>query len=300
MENNNNMEAMDKALEMLKASQSALESAINAIRAFGNDSAPVCKIRIEIDGDGYDDEDEEDSELEPEEPAFDLVSALHEAGVHQVEDKIIVVPTAYGSAALVKPSDMNEVLSQLDEDETSDIDWVCVSIHGDTILRDDDQGDWILFVRHTDDMEDYNYVIPIDVDQYLFALHRQRHNRTVERGIKYETVDDMLTVLQILFSELLDLELPELYWKVTKPGMVCKDQQYQLHKLFTYDGIPTLHKCGYHFAANKLTLLQWYPFSKDNELYLVQVGKNKEIDEENGVGVTDSILFVEKVDWANL
>ena len=102
-----------------------------------------------------------------------------------------------------------------------------------------------------------------------------------------------------------DLCLPDLRWKVTKPGMICKGMHYELNKLNKFEGEVELHEAGYHYAWDPNNLFTWYRrFDPNNEVYLVQVsgGGNKSIvmEDEHGVGVTDRILFVKKIDWKDL
>lgn len=291
----------EKVLEALENSKAAVESAINALQ----EELPEAEKAAE------------QAELETEEaPKFDFITALHEAGISHVEDKIITIPTAYGTAALWKPSkDLDKVVIQLNSNQLDyakmtgkkdPIDWMPVTIDGDVIyplfLRQTGNGEetrWILFWKHTRDWDvDDNYILPIRTDGKALAENEP------PIGVSSCAVDAVLAVIRTMITlDSLTFELPEVYYKVTKPGMVCKGKQYQLHRIYTHDvnrdGDLVLYENGFHFATNILAAVSWYRFSTDNELYRVQVGKNRKID-ERGVGVTDSLLFLDQLDWSRL
>lgn len=228
---------------------------------------------------------------------LDLLMQVEEVGNSQDKIPVFIIPTVYGSGALVHRS----AEQYLVHEKSSALS---ISIHANCLIYDSDrerEADWFLFVNkgvlHRDKIS-RKYILPIDMediseDDAIKTIFFSKDE--LQRGAAYN-----------IYYEA-DLCLPEIRWKVTKPGMRCKDMHYEMKKYYTYSDEIRLHKAGYHFANSPHVLSTWYRhFNIINEVYLVQVpsktDKNHKIilDRKSERGVTNSILFLSQITWEDI
>lgn len=240
---------------------------------------------------------------------IDVLAMLNEAenaAKEQGKIPVFLIPTVYGKGALIK-KEYEEYLVH----EKGDALPVKLEEYGivydfksftDAYRSFDDEPDWLLFVDkdtpHTIDKLDKYYVLPFKVEDVIKDGAIGGGAFTPDE-LKYGKAYSVICEA--------DLCLPDLVWKVTKPGMICKGMHYELNKLYEFEGEVELHKAGYHYAWNPNNLFTWYRrFDPSNEVYLVQVRgggygyKSLVMEDEHGVGVTDRILFVKKIEWKDL
>lgn len=228
---------------------------------------------------------------------LDMLTQAEEVGKSQDKIPVFLIPTVYGTGALIHCSAENTLVHEKDSA-------LRVDIQSNSLIYDEEKAhdaEWFLFVYkgvlHRDKVW-RKYILPFDMEDIhedgaikaiFFSEEEMRRGNAY--SIYYET----------------DLCLPDIRWKVTKPGMRCKDMHYELGKYFPYRNELQLHSSGYHFANDPHALLTWYRhFSLSNEVYLVQIpghkdGKHKVIlDEKSQIGVTDGILFLNKISWEEI
>ena len=351
MENNKDLEVMQKVVALLKAGKAdELEAALhlvaktapagvpkpavkvvvhvvgpNSVLADDNEDEGECECTkccgccdcsdVACDDDNeapeaYEEEDEYDDEWpeddEDEEPEVNVYDLIHAAGVRKINDALIAMPTVYGRVLLMHPSidvetAMDEIMSALDETEADvpDLMLVPVTINGGNIVFDPQTvtgDDWIMFIKEDDNglvekLFSGRTVFPILMDEIT-------NDHSLGGAVCVNATDAVVAAASMLNAGMIDFEVPHVAYKVTKPGMKCKGEQYTMDEIYVFDGEIELHKKGYHFADNKAALYNWYrPFDSQNEVYRVQV---QDPVIENGIGVTDSIIFTEKLDWDNI
>lgn len=151
--------------------------------------------------------------------------------------------------------------------------------------------DWLLFPKIPQGIDEKSYIIPVDVESIV--KYGQIFSKTF-------SPDEIHIGKALKFTkDICDLVLPKIRWKVTKPSMVCRDMKYSLGKEYIYNGNISLHKRGFHYATDPMFLFTWYrKFNPENEVYIVQVGEG--IEDDAGVGVTNNIYFLKRINWKGL
>lgn len=248
--------------------------------------------------------------IKTEEVNIDVLAMLDEAekaAKEQGKIPVFLIPTVYGKGALIKKEYVEYLIHEKE-------DALPVTLNDQGIIYeykslddiygtvDDVDPDWLLFVDqktpHTIEEVGERYVLPYRKEDIITAGAIGGSAFTPDE-LKYGKAFSVIAEA--------DLYLPDIRYKVTKPGMVCKGMQYELDKFYEYDGDIELHKAGYHYAYYVNTLFTWYRnFDPTNEVYLVQVGSGVHKDDSivleagTGIGVTNKILFVKKINWKDL
>lgn len=246
--------------------------------------------------------------VKAEDISIDVLAMLDEAekaAKEQGKIPVFLIPTVYGKGALIKKEyeeylihEKGEALPVTLNDQGIIYEYKSLDdIYG---TADDVEPEWLLFVDkdtpHTIEKVYKCYVLPFKIEDIIKDGAIGGGAFTPDE-LKYGKAYSVICEA--------DLCLPERRWKVTKPGMTCKGMHYELNKLYEFEGEVELHEAGYHYAWDPNNLFTWYRrFDPNNEVYLVQVsgGGDKSIvmEDEHGVGVTDRILFVKKIDWKDL
>ena len=228
---------------------------------------------------------------------LDMLKQADEVGKSQNKIPVFLIPTVYGAGALIHHSAENALVHEKDSA-------LRVDIQENSLVYDETKAydaEWFLFVNkgvlHRDKMSK-KYILPIDMEDV-------REDEAI-KTIFFSTDELQRGAAYNIYFEA-DLCLPEIRWKVTKPGMRCKDMHYEMKKYYTYSDEIRLHKAGYHFANSPHVLSTWYRhFNIINEVYLVQVpskmDKNHKIilDKKSERGVTNSILFLSQITWEDI
>ena len=265
------------------------------------------KARQDVCAEESDAEDSEDDIIR--EP--DLLTVLGDEGLLGKRNIVIPVPTIYGKALLWNPRDVGRAYDALNGTERPGLFCEPAFIQGKNIqipaLKDFSMGDW-LFIwvdpQYADDMEalasgyeyvgrdEYGVTIPVNLDQI----------RSQDMPV-CETPEDIAAVAMAMASfGALTFRLPYIFWKVTKPGRVCKGLTYEMGIPCKYQAEIHLHKSGFHFATDPKRLLTWYtPFRANNEVYVVQVDRNSDvIIDPDDTGVARSIMLTKRIAWEDL
>lgn len=216
----------------------------------------------------------------------EMLSQAEQAAKEQDKIPVFLIDTIYGRCVLVNRSAEAHLLDEKDYA-------LPVKLDGTNFLYDCTAtvADWLLFPEIPQDVYAESYILPIDLAEII-------KNGEIS-GTAYTAEEIYLGRLLQFAKENCDLSLPQIRWKVTKPGMICRGMQYSVGKEYYYDGAISLHEAGYHYATDPMALFTWYRrFNPENEVYLVQVGDH--IEGDTGVGVTDSLYFIKKLDWKDL
>ena len=210
---------------------------------------------------------------------IDVKAMLHEAE-HAAEEQgkipVFLLDTIYGKGVLMN---RNAEDFLLDEKEFA----LPVKLEENSFLYEAEtkDNDWLLFPEMPLTVDSEKYIIPIDIAAII-------KNGNIS-GTAFTKDEIHLGKLLQFVKENSELVLPEIRWKVTKPGMVCRGEQYALGMPYLYDGPIYIHKSGYHYATDPMALFTWYRrFDPKNEVYLVQVG-GESIEGDTGVGVTNNL-----------
>ena len=215
-----------------------------------------------------------------------MLQEAESAAMRQGKISVFLIDTIYGRGVLLN---RNAEKYLLDEKDYA----LPVRLEGTEFLYDctANEAEWLLFPEFPQDTNAESYIIPIELAEII-------KNGEIS-GTAFTAEEIHLGKILKFAKENCDLNLPQIRWKVTNPGMVCRGMQYSLGKEYYYDGIICLHEKGFHYATNWCALFTWYrKFDPANEVYLVQVGER--IEGDTGVGVTNSLYFIKQIDWKDL
>lgn len=242
-----------------------------------------------------------------------MLDEAEKAAKEQGKIPVFLIPTVYGKGVLIKKEyeeylihEKGEALPVTLNDQGIIYEYKSLDdIYGTSA---DDEPDWLLFVDKDTPFVDKDTPRTISTDKcYVLPFKKEDIIKDGAIGGGAFTPDELKYGKAYSVICEADLRLPELRWKVTKPGMSCKGMQYELNKLYEFDGDVELHKAGYHYAWDTNNLFTWYRrFNPKNEVYLVQIrggGLGHDsivLEDEHGIGVTDTILFVKQIDWKDL
>lgn len=231
----------------------------------------------------------------------------------RVDNRLIPVPTEYGTLILWKPTfkGIEDIFREIDENEDegvlqSDPNGIPERLLSYSKVRFED--DKIIMVPSLNGMGTLGWMaLWIDTPQ---NFHFDADGAPVEMDVDYiipvkmdvlkknpapvcMSVDSMKSALLALNTlGFVGFTLPDVFWKITRPGGICRDMTYETGKMYHFPGEVKLHEAGYHYATDFNKLIDWYsPFDGRNEIYYVQVAKAAVRVEEDGVGVTDGILI---------
>ncbi len=216
----------------------------------------------------------------------EMLSKAEQAAKEQDKIPVFFIDTIYGKGVVVNRNADEHLLDEKDYA-------LPVKLEGTKFLYDctATDADWLLFPEIPQDINAESYILPIDLAKII-------KNGEIS-GTAFSAEEIHLGRLLQFAKENCDLSLPQTRWKVTKPGMICRGKQYSLDEEYYFDGTISLHEAGYHYATDPMALFTWYrKFDPKNEVYLVQVGKC--LEGNTGVGVTDNLYFIKKIDWKDL
>ena len=235
-----------------------------------------------------------------------MLDEAEQAAKEQGKIPVFLIPTVYGNGALVKKEyeeylihEKGEALPVFMNDQGIIYEYKSMDdIYGTT---EDIETEWLLFADqktpHRIEEVGERYVLPYRKEDII-------KEGAIDGGAF--TPDELKYGKAFSVISEADLYLPDIRYKVTKPGMVCKGMQYELNKLYEFEGEVKLHAAGYHFAYYVNNLFTWYRnFDPNNEVYLVQIGGDARndsvvLDGGTGIGVTNKILFVKRLEWKDL
>lgn len=215
-----------------------------------------------------------------------MLQEAESAAMRQEKIPVFLIDTIYGRGVLMN---RNAEDFLLDEREFA----LPVKLDGTNFLYDctATDADLLLFPEIPQDINAESYILPIDLAEII-------KNGEIS-GTAFTAEEIHLGKVIQFAKENCDLTLPQIRWKVTKPGMVCRGKQYTIGSPYLYDEPICLHKTGYHYATDPMALFTWYrKFDPENEVYIVQVGEH--IEGDTGVGVTNSLYFIKQIDWKDL
>lgn len=87
-------------------------------------------------------------------------------------------------------------------------------------------------------------------------------------------------------------------YKVTDKNMQCRGFQYELGKKFIHEGDIELCESGFHFCKKLIECFNYYVFNPTNRVFEIEHGDA--IGDEDDKMVTDSIVFLRELTWAEV